>query len=63
MFKFTTNTSTSFNNIQNTSATAFNSTKKKLNPMNEHENLDATSMFLRTPNDKGLSVPGGCILD
>lgn len=25
--------------------------------------MDATSMFLRTPNEKGLSVPGGCILD
>lgn len=63
MFRFTTKTSTSFNNIQNTSGTALNSTKKQLNPINDNENIDATSMFLRTPNEKGLSVQGGCILD
>eukprot|EP00347_Sterkiella_histriomuscorum_P013939 403362778 len=64
MFKFTTKTCTSFNNhIQNTQATTLNSTRKQLDPNNDRDNLDVPSMFLRTPNEKGLSVPGGCIID
>lgn len=64
MLKFTTKTNTSYNHKQNTSATNLNSTRKQLDPNNDHDQMDAPSMFLmRTPNEKGLSVPGGCIID